>query len=143
MSTASDLETLLPTAETVAISEGSESSETITLTPFRWKQFKEVTELVKGLSLPMKATEVLEPESGEMVTVQEIDYLALVSNHGDVITKIIAIGAGKPEIWVNNLELTDIVPLAAGIIKVNKDFFFQRLAPKLRELVGKLSAGQN
>ena len=50
-----DLETLLPSPKTVIVHEGQGGEKAFTITPFRWKQFRDVTKLVQNLDIPLKA----------------------------------------------------------------------------------------
>lgn len=123
-----DLNTLIPTIKTVTVKKDQEGAEAIKITPFRFSQFAEVS---KYIVLIRANTD----ESGDL------DMLKLVADHGKEIGDIIRVATGKPTEWVGDLELTDALELAVAILEVNRDFFSQRLVPRLRELAAKLSSG--
>ena len=71
----------------------------------------------------------------------ELDLMKLVGDHGEEVTDIIVVAIGKPKDWVDELDLVNVLQLAAAIMQVNRDFFSQKLAPQLRELAARLSSG--
>ena len=124
-----DLETLIPLGQKVQIRKDRPEAEELTITPFVWKQFREVTKLIQPIQMHTD-------EQGEL------DLMKLIGDHGEEITDIIVVATGKAREWVDDLDLTDVLPLAAAILQVNRDFFSQKLAPKMRALAARLSAGR-
>ena len=102
--------------------------EKLTIRPFIWKQFRQVAKLVQPIKL-------VTDDKGEL------DLMKLVGDNGEEITDIIVVATGKPREWVDALDLTSVLPLAAAILQVNRDFFSQKLAPQLQALAVKLSSG--
>lgn len=124
-----DLATLVPNGQKVNIADSEGNvKETLTITPFVWKQFREVAKLVQPIKMHTD-------EKGEL------DLMKLVGDHGEEVTDIIVVATGKPKTWVDELDLVNVLQLAAAIMQVNRDFFSQKLAPQLRELAARLSSG--
>ena len=128
MNQPADLLTLIPTSIPVLVCKGTDKEETINISPFVWKQFREVAKLIQPISFSTD-------EAGDL------KLMELVSNYGEEVTDIICVAARKPREWVDELDLVDLLLLAATTMKVNRDFFSQTLAPQLRELAAKLSSG--
>lgn len=124
-----DLATLIPDGQKVTIStDGAGNSEELHIRPFVWKQFRQVARLVQPIQMHTD-------DNGDL------NLMKLVGDHGEEVTDIIVVATGKPKEWVDDLNLTSILPLAAAILQVNRDFFSQKLGPQLRELAAKLSGG--
>lgn len=120
----SQLTTLLPAIKTVIINEGTDKAEVLNIEPFKYKQFYLVSANLMIIKSSIKG--------------EDLDLLNLVATNGEEIGKIISIACNKPEEWVDKLDLTEVVKLAGAIVEVNRDFFFQRLAPTIRALKEKL-----
>lgn len=123
-----DLNVLLPAVRTVTVNENTDKAEAINIAPFRYKQFREVSKHI----VLIRAS-----ANGD----GDVDLLKLVSDHGEEISEIIRIACNKPAEWLGELELTDVLLLAAAVLEVNRDFFSQRLAPMIRELTQRLASG--
>ena len=67
----------------------------------------------------------------QQLTAPEIDWLALFGERGDDLLTAIAIAAGKPRAWVNELAADEALLLAAKVIEVNADFFTRTVIPRL------------
>lgn len=123
-----DLATLIPDGQKVIITDDAGGCEELHIRPFVWKQFRQVAKLVQPIQMHTD-------EKGDL------NLMKLVGDHGEEVTDIIVVATGKPKEWVDALNLTSILPLAAAILQVNRDFFSQKLGPQLQELAAKLSNG--
>lgn len=123
-----DLAVLLPAVRTVTVNENTDKAEAINISPFRYKQFREVSKNIVLIRASANSA-------------GDLDLLKLVSDHGEEISEIIRIACGKTSEWLGELELTDVLLLAAAVLEVNRDFFSQRLAPMIRELTQRLASG--
>jgi hypothetical protein len=123
-----DLATLIPDGQKVIIVDDAGNSEELHIRPFVWKQFRQVARLVQPIQMHTD-------ENGDL------NLMKLVGDHGEEVTDIIVVATGKPKEWVDGLNLTSILPLAAAVLQVNRDFFSQKLGPQLRDLAARLSAG--
>ena len=121
---AADLTTLLPFAKTVQA-----GGESIDIAPFRFKQFREVSQYLQIVRSKV---------SGD----GNLDLLQLVADFGGEVGNILRIATGQNAAWVDDLGLDDVLVLAAAILEVNRDFFSQRLGPRLQELMASLSGGE-
>lgn len=125
--TTPDLNTLLPTIKSVTINADSENAEVIKITPFRFGQFQEVIKHISTLKASMSAD-------------GDVDIMKLIAEHGNEVGDVIALATKKTIAQVNDLSLDEICELALAIVEVNRDFFSQRLTPKLREMGARLTA---
>lgn len=63
----------------------------------------------------------------------EIDVVALLAEHTERVQAALVAATGKPHAWVAALSLEDAVILTAEVIRVNADFFVQRVLPAMTE----------
>jgi hypothetical protein len=127
MESLADINTLLPEHESVTIKVGGQD-KTYDITPFHFKQFKQVSKYL-GL-IRAKAS----PDG-------DLDLVSLVAEHGDAIGDIIAVAIRETPGSMDELDLVDVLKLAVAVIKVNRDFFSQRLLPIMGQLTQQLSLG--
>lgn len=62
------------------------------------------------------------------------DLVGLIADHGDDLFDAVAIGAGIDRDAIIELEIDHLLELAAAVLKVNMDFFTQRLTPALSQV---------
>lgn len=124
-----ELSALVPNIKTVTIRSNQPDAEVIKITPLKFRQFSEVAKHVVTFRS-------LTSENGDL------DIMSLVANHGSEVAQVISIALDKDPKWVDSLDLDDTLELVMTIVEVNRDFFSQQLAPKLREMTKRLSAGQ-
>ena len=77
------------------------------------------------------------------LTASDIDWLALLGEHGEALLSAIAIAVGKPRAWVDDLAADEAILLAAKVIEVNADFFTLQVIPKLGGLFESLQVPTN
>lgn len=53
----------------------------------------------------------------------------------DAVVQAVAVATGKPQAWLDELELDELLILAGACIEVNADFFARRLMPALLQMV--------
>lgn len=68
-----------------------------------------------------------EDDTGELVTL----LLDLIEKHGEAVFAAAAICTGKKQDWLEGGDIDEFIVLAKKIVEVNRDFFVQRLAPRL------------
>lgn len=124
-----ELSTLTPSIKTVTIRRDQADAEVIKITPLKFRQFAEVAKHVVTFRS-------LTSENGDL------DIMSLIANHGSEVAQVISISLDKDPKWVDALDLDDTLELVMVIVEVNRDFFSQQLAPKLREMTTRLSAGK-
>jgi hypothetical protein len=61
----------------------------------------------------------------------EIDWLAMLADHGDNVLQAIAVAVRRPRDWVDALATDEALLLAAKVIEVNADFFTRSVLPHL------------
>jgi hypothetical protein len=105
------------------------ADEVLALSPIR------VGEIPKILS-------AIKPFSDQLMA-DQIDWLGIVTQHGDSLLAAIAIAARKPQDWVEALSLDDAITLATALFEVNADFFVQRVVPTLQQAAGRINAQIN
>ena len=104
------------------------ADETLVISPIR------VGEIPKILS-------AIKPFSDQLMA-DQIDWLGIVTQHGDSLLAAIAIAARKPQDWVEALSLDDAITLATALFEVNADFFVQRVVPTLQQAAGRINLWQ-
>jgi len=109
---ANELEVLVPPTVELTI-----AGETLTLAPLKVGQLpaflRAAGPILSKLSAP------------------EIDWLALLGMRGDDLLTALAIVAGKPRVWVDELAADEAILLAAKVLEVNADFFTRTVLPQL------------
>lgn len=65
---------------------------------------------------------------------------ALMMSNPEAFIKAVAIGARLERAFVDDLELDELLNLAAAVLEVNVDFFVRRLAPAFNLAVGRIGA---
>lgn len=61
----------------------------------------------------------------------EVDFIALLSDHGESVLDACAIGSGLPRAEIDDLDPAQLVNIAQAIVEVNMDFFTRRLVPSV------------
>ena len=79
----------------------------------------------------------------QQLSTSDIDWLALLGEHGEALLSAIAIAVGKPRAWVDDLAADEAIVLAAKVIEVNADFFTHQVIPKLGGLFESLQVPTN
>ncbi len=108
----SDLQTLIPQAVELVV-----KGEPLAILPLKVGQMPAFLRAVS----PML----------QHLTASDIDWLALLGEHGEALLSAIAIAVGKPRAWVDDLAADEAIVLAAKVIEVNADFFSRTVIPKL------------
>jgi hypothetical protein len=89
-----------------------------------------------------KILSAIKPFSDQLMA-EQIDWLGIITQHGDSLLAAIAIAARKPQDWVEALSLDDAITLATALFEVNADFFVQRVVPTLQQAAGRINAQIN
>jgi len=108
----SELDTLIPPSRELIL-----GGEAVTITPLKVGQ---LPALLRAITPFM-----------QRLTSPEIDWLALLGEHGEALLSALAVVMNKPRAWVDALETDEALLLAATLIEVNADFFTQRVLPRL------------
>lgn len=118
-----------------AQSEVSINGETLTITPIKVKELAAFTRAISpmvGVFQMAGASHKILPE--------------LLLEHTDDFIQAVAVATRKPIEWVNELEVDELMTLAAAVIEVNADFFMTRVLPSmssgLLRLNDRLNLGQ-
>ncbi len=96
----------------------------IELTPLRIGELPALAKVIR----PLAARLTLEP-----------DWLALLSEEGELLLTVLAIVSRRPRKWVDQLALDDAIQLAQALFEANADFFVQKVVPALTRLAGHLN----
>jgi hypothetical protein len=113
--TPSELEQLFPSGVTLKLSR-----DQLTLFPLKIGQLPAMLRAVSGFAGALQQS--------------QIDWLALLAEHGNALLDAIAVGSGKPRTWVDGLGADDALLLMAKIVEVNADFFALKVLPKIETL---------
>lgn len=120
MNAAGDLDVLVPPQVELAV-----AGETLVLRPLKVGQ---LPAFVRAIAPAL-----------QQLSAAELDWLALFGTHGEALLAAVAIAAGKPPVWVDELSADDAILLAAKVIEVNAHFFASRVAPRLDGLLAGLT----
>jgi hypothetical protein len=91
----------------------------------------DVTPLVLG-ELPAMLRAV-QPFAAALMA-ESPDYVGLFAAHGDGVLDMLAIATRSERDAIGLMQIDDGVLLLQAIIEVNRDFFIQRVLPRLKEL---------
>ncbi|NCP64099.1 MAG: hypothetical protein GW836_05515 [Paraglaciecola sp.] len=105
------------------------ANETLVISPIRVGEIPKILSAIKPFS--------------EQLMADQIDWLGIITQHGDSLLAAIAIAARKPQDWVEALSLDDAITLATALFEVNADFFVQRVVPTLQQASGRINAQIN
>lgn len=70
----------------------------------------------------------------------EIDFVALLGEHGDAVLDACAIGAGVDRAWIDELDAAQLVRVAQAVVEVNMDFFIRNLTPAISQATAGVGA---
>ena len=63
---------------------------------------------------------------------------SLVMTHTKDVVRLVSIVTDKPEKWVNELDIDELITLVTDIVEVNLDFFIQRVLPSVLQATERL-----
>lgn len=115
-----DLATMIPQPVTVAV-----GGREVAVTPIKVRELPAFASVVEPL--------LQDITSGAGVA-------ALMTRDVESLIKAVAIGARLERAFVDDLELDELLNLAAAVLEVNADFFVRRLAPALNLAVERIGA---
>jgi hypothetical protein len=117
-----ELNTLFPGTD-VTLSDGS----TVTIKPLLFGQFPKAAKLAQGIALPLM--EAYASGTADSATT----IIQVMSEGGDDLLNLISLGINKPRSFLDALGFDDGVALTGTFLKVNLDFFTQRVMPQLKK----------
>lgn len=62
---------------------------------------------------------------------ENVDFLALLGQHGESVLDACAIGSGLTRTQIDDLDPAQLVQIAQAIVEVNMDFFIHWLLPSI------------
>lgn len=71
------------------------------------------------------------PFMGAFKAGENVDFMALLTAHGESVLDACAVGAGVERAWIDDLDPAQLVQIAQAVVEVNLDFFTRSLAPAL------------
>ena len=93
---------------------------------------------VKYLSLVLKE---IQPFASVFKQSQEnVDLIQVAMDHIDNVIVLVATLVEKPQEWVEELEIDELVSVFTKLVEVNIDFFIRKVIPSLSEGMGKLNS---
>lgn len=114
-----DLQQMIP--ETVEVTVGG---ETLTIGPIRIRQVSRVARHVSGIVQFFKN--------------EEIDFERLLCEGAEDLIEALAVATDKPNDWIGELNLDEIVRLTRAVVEVNADFFARTVLPEVEKAQGAL-----
>jgi hypothetical protein len=128
--------------------------QTVTVTPFRLRQFANVLRCVRrlmdgGVISGKELAQVKEAESGEEAA-GKFDMVRMFLEGGDEVINILQIAVGQqiPAHTLDGLDLVSATRLASAVFAVNLDFFYQNretiqaaLSPAIEAVEGLAQGG--
>lgn len=114
---------LFPEAREVEIrSRASETPDRFIIRPFTVGQLPRVLKAIRALI-----------EAGGVDTEGNLNVFDALTNGAEHAVELMAVATGKDRSYFDNLDVDAGIDLMTAIIEVNKDFFTQRVQPKLAE----------
>lgn len=113
-----ELEALQPQIATVTI-----NNEIIEIKPFKFKQFFAALKHLSNMIADVNQYED-----------QTIQLIRLLGEHPDDVVGLMALATGKPAAFFDTLDTDAGLDIAIAVWNVNKDFFGQKIQPKLVSL---------
>ncbi len=105
------------------------AGETLDIAPIRVGEIPKLLTAIKPFSKQLLA--------------EQIDWLAIITQHGACLLQAVAIAARKPLPWIEALALDEAIQLATALFEVNVDFFIQRVMPALRQAATRINTHIN
>lgn len=140
---ATDLAVILPEPITVQIPRASGEPEQLKIMPLpfrKWRQgFRYIAQIAPlfGFNLEETNLEQLEQSSGEMKIDKQTIFTAMQGEKAEIIYEFLAFAINKlksdgtPDAAYFDDIYEQAIDIAVAVIKVNYNFFIQRLLPKL------------
>lgn len=123
-----DLTKVIPEQRTVTI-----KGETIAIRQIKVGKLSAVVRAISPFAHLM-------PKPGDTPEKNPIDIFSLVMQHTDDVIQLLGIILDKPVEWMNDLEIDELVLLAAEVFEVNLDFFIQKVLPSVSMAMGRLGS---
>jgi hypothetical protein len=112
----------------------------LVIKPIKWKQIRQVLALVSAFKGRTIGEPVVHGDGSiEMPAVPALtagEVLELFNSNSEVLTKALAAASGQEEAFIDELDVADVVKLAAIIVKVNADFFTTQVLPLVTKILG-------
>lgn len=80
---------------------------------------------------------VIRPIAARLTT--EPDWLALLSEEGELVLTLLAIVARRSRQWIDQLALDEAIQLTQALFEANADFFVHKVVPELTRLASHLN----
>ncbi len=135
----SELEMLWPESNKLTL-----AGETVSIRPFPFGKWPEILKRTAGLIEIILEDYRKHGDAVFSITTQGDKFniapeafqtfMRLITEGSGHIFDILAIGAGKPREWVENLDVDEGIVLLASTFMVNKDFFTEHVLPKFRTI---------
>lgn len=75
-----------------------------------------------------------------LTEIQSCDVMTALAKNADAVIEAVSIGCRKSREWADELDLDELVQVAAAVIEVNADFFVRAVLPKLNLAVEGLTS---
>lgn len=75
-----------------------------------------------------------------LTEIQGGDVMTALAKNADAVIEAVSIGCRKSREWADELDLDELVQVAAAVIEVNADFFVRAVLPKLNQAVEGLTS---
>lgn len=112
----SDIENVAPEDKAITTRSGIK----IEITTIKVKHLKSVMSAVTPLYYAFKAN-----------TAEDMDYLALVSNHTDEVVALTATLTNQTVDTIGELDIDELVQVFSEVVRKNLDFFIKNVLPAL------------
>jgi len=99
--------------------------ETLAIGPVKMRQLSRVSRGMKGL---------LHHFQGDTV-----DIMGMLAEGAEDLTSALSAATDRPEEWIGELTLDDVILLTQTVIEVNADFFARTVLPRVEEAAKGLS----
>jgi hypothetical protein len=117
-----DLERIAPTPRKITV-----AGETLEVSPLRVRDLPAMARALAPIATAIPAIASSANPTAALAQAASED----VGRWIEAIISGVAVATGRPEEWVGELEIDELITLAGAVVEVNADFFARRVAPAL------------
>ena len=112
------------------------SGETVTIKPFTFGQIPKAMKLAQKIG-DILVTFVKEGSLGDKTKMAGL-IMHVITEGGEDLLQLIALGIGKERAWFDTLQSDDGLNVTLAFMEENIDFFTKKMMPQLLEITQKL-----
>jgi hypothetical protein len=127
----SDLERIAPTPRKITV-----AGETIEVSPLRVRDLPAMARALAPIATAIPAIAGAANPTAALAQAASED----VGRWIEAIISGVAVATGRPEEWVGELEIDEIITLAGAVVEANVDFFVRSILPRIQDAARRVTA---